>query len=30
MDEEVVVTDSGPILHLYWVGASQWAFATVG
>ena len=25
MEEEVVVTDAGPILHLHWVDASQWA-----
>jgi predicted nucleic acid-binding protein len=25
MAEDVIVTDAGPILHLHWVGASDWA-----
>jgi predicted nucleic acid-binding protein len=25
MEEEVVVTDAGPVLHLHWVGAMEWA-----
>ncbi len=25
VEEAVVVTDAGPILHLHWVGAGQWA-----
>jgi predicted nucleic acid-binding protein len=25
MEEAVVVTDAGPILHLHWIGATEWA-----